>query len=178
MIHLHCKKYVRKYKGTIRLTEKGHKTLEGGLSVELYRDLLHMGIFAWNWGFEDRYPEFEFIQDSARELISQLWKWPSVSVNASDFFNAVFEEFGDGRAPAEPNDDADDDVDDDADDEDWVFDSHEWIVRCFHLRFFQRFCVPFGILRNLTARQLFSERSDPYEKTEFFVTEFPNIVRG
>lgn len=38
-------KYVRKFKGVICLTPKGRRALEGGPTVDLYRDILNMGVF-------------------------------------------------------------------------------------------------------------------------------------
>lgn len=163
-------KYVRKFKGAICITPKGRRVLESGPSVDLYRDLLNTGIFAWNWAYEDRYPDFDFIQGSARELIAQLWQWPSKSVSAAEFFDAVFECFDEEGNTVEPSHATED--------ESSTLDAHEWVVRCFHVRFFQRFCVPFGILRALSESRFLGDPSDAFEKTEFFISDFPKIVRN
>lgn len=170
---IHClldeSKYVRKFKGAVCITPKGRKILENGPSVEFYRDLLNACVFRWNWGFEDRYPDFDFIQGSARELVRHLWQWPSKSLTAAEFFNAIFESFDDDGNTIEFEQDTDDES---------LSDSHDWVVRCFHIRFFKRFCVPFGILRDLSGSQYFSKPTDNFEKTEFFISDFPKIILG
>lgn len=97
---------------------------------------------------------------------------PSKTVNAVEFFDEVFEsslssgldEKGESAAL------------NDADEAGAAFVSHKQVVRCFHLRFFERFCVPFGILRDLSEPRLFGRPTDVFEKTDFFISDFPKIV--
>ena len=51
-----------------------------------------------------------------------------------------------------------------------------WMIRCFNVRFFERFCVPFGILGDLSERRLIGEPTDPFEKTEFFMSDFSKVL--
>ena len=83
--------YVRKFKGAIRLTAKGKRFGESISEDELYRDLFKAGMYSWNWGFEDRYPDFVFIQNSAPVLLDAVRKWPSDTITPMELFNAVYE---------------------------------------------------------------------------------------
>lgn len=157
-------KYVRKFKGAIQLTSKGRASLEGNSCRELYRDLFEMGMFRWNWGFEDRYPDFDFIQESAPDLIEQLMYWPTSTVTAKQLFERMF------GAPTTSASEFDDEYPDS------IMDSGESMIRCLNVRFFERFCVPFGILGDLSERRLIGEPTDPFEKTEFFMSDFSKVL--
>jgi hypothetical protein len=147
---------VRKIKNGIFLTLKGRKAIEQGPSIDLYKDIFIAGMHAWNWGYEDRYPDFDFIQDSGKELLLHLSRWSSNALNATEFFQTVFE-----RLPLRKGEDGE-----------WEEDAHQWALRCFHLRFFRRFCVPFGLLQPLSEVTLLGDLDEPYEKTEFFLSVF------
>lgn len=159
-------KYLRKFKGTIQLTPKGRTSLESDSCHELYRDLFEMGMFRWNWGFEDRYPDFDFIQGSAPHLIERLMYWPNSTVTAKQLFESVFGEQKASAPESKPN----------AESLDSYFDLGEQMVRCLNVRFLERFCVPFGILKDLSERRLIGEPTDPFEKTEFFVSDFSKVL--
>ena len=175
---IHCllaeSKYIRKFNGAISLTPKGRNAFDDGPSIELYRDLLNAGVFAWNWGFEDRFPDFEFIQGSATALIAEMWRWPTDTINAAEFFDAVFENFDESGESNRRTDSAGHNGD--ADEAGLAFDSREWVVRCFHLRLFRRFCVPFGILRGPAEVDILGKPDEPFEKTEFFISDFPKVA--
>lgn len=147
--------YVRKFKGTIRLTPKGNRFCESLTEAELYRDLLKAGMYSWNWGFEDRYPEFVFIQNSAPVLLQALCKWPSDVVTPIDLFNSVYEpierpEAADGLSSGDL----------------LLIEDPE--IRCFTVRFFHRFCIPFGILVGETSFGLNWKNDDKFLRTKFF----------
>src|SRR5690606_13003914 len=128
------------------------KFIEGDSLIELYQELFDVGINDWNWGFEDRYPEFQFIQGSAPELIEQIMIWQKPTINPVELFEEVF-----GKLEAS-----------DPESSDFIFDP----VRCLGVRFFQRFCVPFGLLKDISGSGFNWQVDDPFEKTDFFEQEF------
>lgn len=148
-------KYVRKFKGKICLTEKGKSVLKNKLFDELYRDLLTVGTYRWNWGYEDRYPEFEFIQQSAEELINSLLVWPSNKVSAEQIYDKVLG----SHISAEKE-------------------TREQLNHCLNVRFFHRFCVPFGILKDDGDRFLDKRYNHAFEKTDFFTSSFLKVIGG
>lgn len=159
-------KYVRKFKGAIQLTQKGRFALESDSCSELYRDLFEMGMFRWNWGFEDRYPDFDFIQGSAPHLIEQLLHWPTSTATAKQLFESVFGEQKASAPESKSNDES----------ANSFFDPGEQVIRCLNTRFFKRFCVPFGILKDLSEHRLIGGPTDPFEKTEFFTSDFSKVL--
>jgi hypothetical protein len=159
-------KYVRKFKGAIRLTPKGIATVKSGTCCELYRDLLEAGTFRWSWGYEDRYPDFEFIQNSAPHLIERLMYWPTSTITAQQLFESVFGQKRSSTLQSVSETEASDSI----------FDPQEYMIRCLNVRFFERFCVPFGILRDLSEPRLIGEPTDPFGRTEFFVSDFSRIL--
>lgn len=54
----------------------------------------------------------------------------------------------------------------------------EQMHRCLTVRFFYRFCVPFGILKDEKDRFFNKKPSDAFEKTEFFMNFFADIVKS
>ena len=56
-------------------------------------------------------------------------------------------------------------------------DSKNKLSRCLMVRFFYRFCIPFGILKNdYGDRFLDKKPNDPFEKTDFFMSQFKKII--
>ena len=161
------KKYVRKFKGAVKLTSTGQRVLDGGPTLDFYRDLLMAGIYGWNWAFEDRFPDYDFIQASAHGMIERLWSWPKQTVTAVEFAEEIFEKVDENGKALRMRYDAD---------APYSFDTYEGMVRCLNLRFFERFCVPFGILRDPSEPRLMSNPTDPVEKTEFFISDFPKFL--
>ena len=147
--------YVRKFKGAIRLTAKGKRFADSITEDELYRDLLKAGMYSWNWGFEDRYAEYEFIQNSAPVLLDAIRKWPSDTLTPIELFNAVYE-------PVE----GPDTIDGLSSAGSLVIEDPE--IRCFTVRFFHRFCIPFGILVGENSFGLNWKNDDRFMKTKFF----------
>jgi hypothetical protein len=159
-------KYVRKFKGAIQLTPKGRASLESDSCRELYRELFEMGMFRWNWGFEDRYPDFDFIQESGPHLIERLMYWPTSTVTAKQLFESVFGEKKTSTPESKPEDES----------VDSYFDLGEQMIRCLNVRFLERFCVPFGILQDRGVGKFIGEPTDPFEKTEFFISDFSKVL--
>lgn len=149
-------KYVRKYKGKISLTEKGKAVLKNGQHEELYYDLLTVGIYVWNWGYEDRYPDHDFIQQSGEELIRAIQVASSQDVTPAKIFATVFGDLSQKLSK----------------------DALDELHRCLTVRFFYRFCIPYGILKD--EKDLFmmgKKPTDTFEKTEFFMTGFLNLIK-
>lgn len=117
---------------------------------------------------DDRYPDFDFIQGSAPHLIERLMYWSNSTVTARQLFQSVFGPEWNSASQSESDNEPSDSV----------FDTGEYMIRCLNVRFFVRFCVPFGILRDLSEPRLIGEPSDPYERTEFFVSDFSRVLSG
>lgn len=152
------KKYVRKFRGAVKLTPSGRRVLDGGPTLDFYRDLLMAGIYGWNWAFEDRFPDYDFIQASAHGMIERLWSWPKQTVTAVEFAEEIFKTIDQNGKPLRMKYDAN---------ARYSSDTYEGMVRCLNVRFFARFCVPFGILRDPSEPRFMSNPTDPFEKTEF-----------
>lgn len=161
------KKYVRKFKGAVKLTSGGLRVLDAGPTLDFYRDLLMAGIYGWNWAFEDRFPDYDFIQASAHGMIERLWSWPTPTLTAVEFAEEIFEKVDENGKAIRMKYDAN---------TPYSSDTYEGMVRCLNLRFFERFCVPFGILRDPSEPRLMSNPTDPFEKTEFFISDFPKFL--
>jgi hypothetical protein len=159
--------HVRKFKNAIRLTPQGAKARERGPDGDLYRSLFLAGVSVWEWGYEDRYPDYEFIQDSAVELVGRLWHWPKSVVSSAEFTDGLFETVNEDGDPIQVT------YEDGA-----SFDpfSYDGLVRCFDVRFFQRFCVPFGLVVSLGGDLISRKPNDPFERTPFFESQFPTIL--
>jgi hypothetical protein len=148
-------KYIRKLKGKIYLAEKGKLVLDGNALGELYFDMLSVGINGWNWGYEDRYPDYEFIQQSADHLIKIILDSPTSRVTAQQVFDAAY---------SRKFKNLDTEI-------------KEELTRCLLVRFFYRFCIPFGILKpDVTHRFLDKKPHDLFEKTEFFMSQFLRVI--
>lgn len=161
------KKYVRRFKGAVKLTPSGLRVLDDGPTLDFYRDLLMAGIYGWNWAFEDRFPDYDFIQASAHGMIERLWSWPTQALTAVEFTEEIFEKVDENGKAIRMKYDAS---------APYSSDTYEGMVRCLNLRFFERFCVPFGILRDPSEPRLMSHPTDPFEKTEFFISSFPKFL--
>lgn len=150
-------KYVRKFKGKISLTEKGKAVLKNDQHDELYYALLTVGIYGWNWGYEDRYPDHDFIQRSGEELIRAIQVASAQDVTPAKIFGMVFGDLS--RKLSE--------------------DELDELLRCLTVRFFYRFCIPFGILKDEKDLFMMSKKTnDSFEKTEFFRTSFPSLIKS
>ena len=148
-------KYVRKFKGKICLTKKGEVALSLDNHESLYFDLLSVAIQKWNWGYEDLYPEFEFIQQGALYLIERAYSLPSTGVTPLQIYDDVLAPVLSAHSE----------------------DEKEQICRCLMVRFFYRFAIPFGIFKDDKDDFLLNKNSDDvFEKTEFFRSEFMQIM--
>jgi hypothetical protein len=152
-------KYVRKHKKTVVLTQRGREALANIDHTELFKNLFVVGLYDWSWGFEDRYPEYDFIQEAGDHAIMQLLALPELVVTANQIFDHIFE------LPDEPK----------------VSDEMPWSLsdelrRCFSLRFFRRFCLPFGLLENVSNSGFNWQPDDPFRKSKFFTETFAKIT--
>ncbi len=69
------------------LTLRSRRALQSNLYSEIYADLLEKMICSYCWGFEDRYPDFDFIQQYAAAAISALSSLKS-PISASEIAEA------------------------------------------------------------------------------------------
>jgi hypothetical protein len=137
-------------KGTLTLTKTGKDIIENvESSVEkLYLELLKSMATKYNWGYADRYDEFNIIQSGwlfgLYLLDAKAKDW--VSCNS---LSAIFERafpMGNPYAAAE---------------DEFLRGSFQ---RCFELRFLQRFCEPFGLVE-------FSEGARKFDRGNARVTD-------
>jgi hypothetical protein len=143
--------YLRRVKRTVRLTSKGLRFLDPpNHQLSLYADLIAAALYSWNWAYEDRYPDFEFIQESGSYFIHRLMNWPNESLTPKEFFAAIYDK--DFKVLQNPD--------------------SEQIVRCLDIRFFRRFCLPFGILSDPSPNPFHLTSDDHLNKTDFFKFEF------
>lgn len=162
-------RYVKKSKGKVYITEKGKSVLSSKKIDALYYDLLTSAIYKWNWGYEDRYPKFSFIQQASEQLIQTLLFWPSNTVTADKIYDSVFA----GHADLVPEDNSTE-----IDLTEINLDLRKRLHHCFNLRFFQRFCVPFGVLIDEHDHFLNKKPTDTFEKTAFFINSFSSIINN
>ncbi|HRK06769.1 MAG TPA: hypothetical protein PLZ57_03280 [Pseudobdellovibrionaceae bacterium] len=161
---LEIKEYVQIANRSLRLTARGIGALKDGPTFQLYRNLFDAGLLVWNWACEDRFPEFEFIQNSGAEMIEKLWHWPNSTLTAVEFSDGLFHLVNEhGEAVHMTYQDG----------PLLGFDTYEAMVHCLNLRFFVRFCVPFGILVDLGPARWMMSPKDLYQRSEFFISDFP-----
>ncbi|MFZ4405426.1 MAG: hypothetical protein ACOYOK_15115 [Pseudobdellovibrionaceae bacterium] len=148
-------KYVRKYKAKICLTEKGKAFIENNSLDKLYCYILNTVMHGWNWAYEDRYPDYEFIQQSAEYLIELLFKSPSLTITAEQLFDEAF-----SKKIKNINQEIKDEL-----------------CHCLMVRFFYRFCIPFGIIKSEGGDIFLDKKThDLFEKTDFFTSHFMKVI--
>ncbi len=123
--------WVKKAKNHFSLTAKGTKVIEKGFSGTHFFILMNTFLRRFNWGFQDRYPDFWIIQGGAVFSLYLLHR------KARRFIAA--EELGDSFIRAFPA--VLDEVGTMA-----YWSPREEVRRCFSLRFLQRFCEYFGFV--------------------------------
>lgn len=144
--------WLRKAKGTFRLTRKGRKSVEAGFSAADYLDLFWTFTRKFNWGFQDGYPGLEIIQRAhlfslflvhkkAREFMEDYRLSPHF-VRAFPLVLAESERF--------------------------QSDPYESISRCFSLRFLERFCAYFGLIETRSRGKDPLNRRFSFRASRFF----------
>lgn len=113
--------FIRIRGDAVRTSPAGEVAIEMAHLVYLYQVLLKIYLKSWNWACEDDYPEFEFVQDNAVDLMSALARWPFESVSPRAFFKTQFKAGTDDLA-----------------------------IYTLKARFFDRFAVLFGLLERPT----------------------------
>jgi hypothetical protein len=140
--------WIKKEKGYFRLTRKGKKAVEGGFSAADYLDLFSAFVQEFNWGYQDRFPDFEIIQRAALfsiDLLHQKARGFVESHSLSPYFIRAFPLI---LAEVKSTWDS----------------AFSQIDRCFAIRFLDRFCVYFGLV------ELRERSPDPLERTLFLKT--------
>jgi hypothetical protein len=148
-------KFIRKVKGRVILTNKGKAALALNDLSPLYFELYQAGAYQWKWSYADGYPEFPFIQQSVHMLIGSLCNAEADHVSPQQVYEDVL-----ARSLGAVSDEV-----------------SEQIQRCLTVRFFYRFCVPFGILRAEEGDFFMDKKSeDMFEKTDFCKNQFMQIL--
>ena len=151
--------YIKKRSNKFLLTKKGIALLENNNIKELFENLLINYINEWNWGYMDGYPELNLIQQSATFNFLLLKKkckdWTIDDVLGEaylDAFPALVREIP-PRDYSTPR---------------------NQVIRCFSLRFLNRFCLPMGLVE-LEEKDNFGE--DHYRDLQYYKpTELFNQV--
>lgn len=157
-------KLIRTKEGHLVPTEHGREMLAPKNLSRLFYELVRNAGEQWNWVSADRYPAFEFLQDSVWALTEELIAWPNPTITPRQLFAHMFAV----DSPSLPFDPADGELPPMAGD---------WPAEALHSRFFDRFAVSFGMLKPLPAaeNQLFSiDRS--YERTDFLMGDFQSLM--
>jgi hypothetical protein len=145
-------------------TPHGRDMLSRKNLPRLFYELVRNAGERWNWASADRYPTFEFLQDAVWSLIEELDEWPQPTITPRQLFDQFFEvpqpsvPFApeDGEAPPPAGD---------------------WAAEALHSRFFDRFCVPFGLLKPQPGEpSLLFSIDRPYELTPFLREDFPSLM--
>ena len=138
--------WLRKAKGTFRLTRKGRKSVKAGFSAADYLDLFWTFTRKFNWGFQDGYPGLENIQRAHLFSLLLLHKKAGEfleNYHLGPYFVRAFP-----LALAES--------------ERFRCDPYERVSRCFSGRFLERFCAYFGLIETKPRGE------DPLDRRFFF----------
>jgi hypothetical protein len=137
--------WIRKTKGSFRLTEKGKKVNKDGLSPSFYGELLKGYTNRFNWAYHDRYPGFEIIQRAwlfSLYILRKKARGYVESHSISPFFIRAFPlVLAEVERP-------------------WK-NIYSIVDDCYSLRFLERFCAYFGLIE-------VRERIDPLDRTLVF----------
>lgn len=132
--------------GKLVLSQKGRQLLESEDWAWLYRELFTTMMNDYEWSYDDRYGilegyDYPEIQAVAWGMLSWLIERRPKSISPRELMSECFEI----ELPANKDDDND-------------FLALE-PVRCLQTRFFERFCVPFGLMTDSSPKQDYLFRS-------------------
>lgn len=113
------------------LSKKGESLIEESNYWDLYQDLFEGFVDIWEWGYMDRYPDYDMLQKSAAFNFYLLFKkasnWTSDHILAKEYLNAFPSVLVNQGEPI-------------------MRTPEEQFENCFSVRFLERVCVPLGIL--------------------------------
>lgn len=133
--------WIRKTKGVFRLTRRGEKSVENGFSTSDFLRLFWYFTGTFNWAFQDRCPEFTYIQKTylfSLFLIHRKARDFVEGHSLTPYFVRAFPQVL-AEAPG------------------FLVDAYETVNWCHTHRFLERFCADFGLIE----RESFSE--DPFD---------------
>lgn len=119
-------RYVRRREGRIHLTKKARDFDPG----ELYKDLITAMMFEYNWAFDDQFEEHPEFQRMALDFLAWIVKGGAEPLSPLDLYDAHFESYLSRKTEIK---------------DDRLREIAEEPVFCLQTRFFDRFCVPFGL---------------------------------
>jgi len=147
---------IKKRNKKFSLTKKGQTILAQENHAQLFKTIIETWVNSFNFGFSDGYHNYSLIQQATVFNFYLLYKlandWISGEELGTYFLNAfptlaLHSEFKHSSAEEE-------------------------IVRCFSLRFLDRFCLPLGLVEQKDNGKYFSERVEYYKVTSFFKDNF------
>ena len=147
---------IKKRNKKFSLTKKGQTLLIEENCAQLFKTIIETWVNSFNFGFSDGYHNYSLIQHASVFNFYFLHKlandWISGEELGTYFLNAfpnlaIHSEFKHSSAEKE-------------------------IVRCFALRFLERFCLPLGFVEQKDNGKYFSERVEYYKVTSFFKDNF------
>ena len=141
--------WIKKEKKYFKLTRRGKDLLNKGFSEEHFYRLLLTFTTKFNWGFQDRYPEFWIIQGSwlfSLFLLHKKAKTYTEDITVARDFIKAFPEVA-------------------LEVDEIYISAFEYITRCFSLRFLERLCEYFGFVK---ARR--DKQQDPFSESLFVKT--------
>lgn len=140
--------WIRKSKGSFRLTRRGEKSVKNGFSTEDFLRLFWTFTGKFNWAFQDGYQEFVIIQRAylfSLLLVHRKARAPVDDFNLAPHFVRAFPVV---LTEAER----------------LPYDPFGEVGRCFSLRFLERFCAYFGLIETEP------KSDDPFERRFRFRT--------
>ena len=146
---------IKKRSNKFSLTKKGEKIIAGDKTLELFKLLVDHYFNKWNWGFEDTYPEFRLIQNSAVFNLYLLSKKAQEWILDKELGEIYLTAF-----PALVNEATDS-----------YFSPEDQIMNSFCIRFLERGCLPMGLLQ-CKEEGKGMERKTYYKITPFFNQAF------
>ena len=144
---------IKKHQSKFSLTKKGEKIFQNKNFGLLYQELFLASVSKWNWGYGDLHPEMEYIQHACifnLLLINKgAQKLVDISALGSKFVDAfpVLLGFVEESPLGSPE---------------------ETLISIFQLRFLDRFCVPFGLVKQ-GGKQNGPFGSGKYKVTKLFI---------
>lgn len=138
------------------LTKKGQLIFLQENYIDLYREIILSWVNSFNWGFSDRYSNLTLIQKSSVfnfYLLHNLANdWIEDEVLGKQYLNVfpdlVFEVRNSFSTPEQE------------------------IVRCFSVRFLERFCLPLGLVEKKEEGSSYADRKTYYKVSSFFLENF------
>jgi len=150
-------KWIKKEKKHFKLTVQGRKIVKrGGLSTEDFWVLFCTFTRAFNWGFQDRYPEIGIVQSGFVFSLYLMHQMVREFVDADEIADDFVRAFPLSLDEAE------------RDGGYFSMDPLRTVKNCFKLRFLERFCEYFGLVIIRREKRKIHDTKMLFKKTDFF----------